>query len=166
MSAPGFTARGAKVRGAVAVLRQLEQDGRSVAIEGEGLSIRPKAGLQPEDLRMIKELKPELMALLGFTAEQRGILARYGSVNLEDLRRYREGLEYWLRFTPEEQRRMIGYPWTSEDLANLCKLREESGGEVVECESTLRPLREMSTSIQKRPGKCTHTNQADHRMAE
>ena len=125
--------RGARVRGALGVFSLLEEEGRSVTVEGEGLSIRPAKGLQAGDLHIIKDLKPELVALAWFTVEQRAILAGDQSLNLEDLRRYRQGLEYWLRFTPEEQSHMIGSPWTPEDLANLCSLRQECGGEVSEC---------------------------------
>ena len=132
------SARGARVRGALSVLSLLEEEGRSVTVEGEGLSIRPAKGLQSGDLHIIKNLKPELVALAWFTVEQRGILATDQSLNLEDLRRYRMGLEYWLRFTPEEQSRMIGLPWTPEDLRAVADLRKECDGEVFQCEDPPR----------------------------
>ncbi len=120
------------MRGALSVLSLLEEEGRSVTVEGEGLSIRPAKGLQAGDLNIIKDLKPELVALAWFTVEQRAILAGDQSLNLEDLRRYRQGLEYWLRFTPEEQARMIGYPWTPEDLRAVADLKEATRGTVQE----------------------------------
>ncbi|MBL0312734.1 MAG: hypothetical protein IPP78_08480 [Holophagaceae bacterium] len=80
---------------------------------------------------MLEALKPELLAWLAFTPHQRAVIAPYDP-DLQQLRRYREGLEYWLRFTPEEQSRMIGLPWTPEDLRAVADLKEATRGTVQE----------------------------------
>ena len=114
-----WSAKGARVRGAMAILDQLEAEGQKVWAEDSTLRIHPATGIQEGDERIILDLKPEILSLLAFTRNQRATLARYGDVDLVDLRRYQKGLEVWLRFTPQEQARMLGYPWTPEDLMNL-----------------------------------------------
>ena len=115
------------------LLRVLEGDGRHVHGIGGTLRIEPVTGLGAGDRRVLEDLKPELLAWLSFTPHQRSILFPFDP-DLQQLRRYREGLEYWLRFTPDEQSRMIGLPWTPEDLRAVADLRKECDGEVFECE--------------------------------
>lgn len=131
MTAPAYSPRGARVRGALALLGLLLGEGRQVAIEGDGIAIRPGSGLQPEDLRMVKDLKAELMALLWFGPNLRAILAQHEGLNLEDLLRYRGGLEAWLCFTPEEQRHLLGGGWSPEDLQRLVDLKGCIDGQVI-----------------------------------
>ncbi len=138
MTGPAFSPCGARARGALALLGVLEDSGHHLWATGERLHIEPVTGLCGADRRVLEDLKPELLAWLAFSPHQRSLIAPHDP-DLQQLKRYREGLEYWLRFTPEEQRRMIGLPWTLEDLANLCGLRE-SGGEVLECEGATNEL--------------------------
>jgi len=129
----------------MALLNLLVEEGRRVAAEQDGISIRPGAGLQAEDLRLVKDLKAELVALIWFGPNQRALLARHDDLNLDDLLRYRGGLEAWLCFTPEEQRHLLGGGWSPEDLQRLAELKHGVDGQVQKPEA-LDEARDFKTS--------------------
>lgn len=142
-----LSVRGARVRGALVFLGNLEAEGRAVWGDGGTLRIRPAEGLHGEDVRFLQDFKPELLALLAFTREQREILARH-DVDLQDLRRYRAGLAIWLKFSTREQQRLLGLSWTPEDLVALGQLRTETGGEIQSTDGL--GIQEMVSSPQER----------------
>ena len=99
--------------------------------DGERIYWAPAEALDPSELNMARDLKPEVIALLGFTPEQREVILRLDPrVDLAGLARYRQGLDLWDRFTRQEQAILLGQPWGLEDLKNLDTLRRFSGGSV------------------------------------
>lgn len=91
--------------------------------DGTALFLSPQEALDPITLNMARDLKPELIALLGFTEEQREIILRLDpKVDLVGLDRYREGLILWDRFTLQEQVLLQGHPWDLNDLQNINRL--------------------------------------------
>lgn len=102
--------------------------------DGERIYWAPKEALDPSELNMARDLKPELMALLGFTQEQRETILRLDpKVDLEGLARYRQGLDLWDQFTHREQAVLQGRAWGLDDLKHLHALRAMGGGEVESC---------------------------------
>lgn len=128
----GWSAHGARCRGALALLEQFEAEGRRVWADQEGkLVIDPADDLVAGDFHILRDLKPELLAWVFFTQHQRSLIASHDP-DLVDLKHYREGLEIWLRFTREEQSRMVGFPWTVADLRAIAELKGVTGGTVQE----------------------------------
>lgn len=96
--------------------------------DGERIYGSPAEALDTIALNMARDLKPELIALLGFTVEQREIILRLDpKVELEGLARYRQGLDLWERFTRQEQALLQGHPWGLQDLQNIHSLLRTSG---------------------------------------
>jgi len=96
--------------------------------DGEMIYGSPTEALDPISLNMARDLKAEIIALLGFTEEQREIILRLDPrVDQVGLARYREGLALWERFTLQEQAILRGHPWSLQDLYNLQKLISQSG---------------------------------------
>lgn len=91
--------------------------------DGERIYGSPVEALDPITLNMARDLKPELIGLLGFTEEQREIILRLDpQVDLVGLARYRKGLDLWDRFTSQEQALLEGHPWGLNDLQNINQL--------------------------------------------
>ena len=131
MSAPGWSARGSKVRGAVALLSILEADGREVLGRGGQLVVRPANGLNDMDRRLVINMKPELMLLSSFTAQQRaGIMRIYPGADAVDLQSCRDALNAWGRFTAQE-RAFLDPGLTVLDVAKIGKLKTATGGTVI-----------------------------------
>lgn len=59
----GWSAEGSRYRGALAVLRILHEDGRNIR-EKDGLIGINTTGLLPGDMNLIRDLKPEMLAVL------------------------------------------------------------------------------------------------------
>lgn len=106
--------------------------------DGEHLYGSPSSAVTHQEREFARVLKPELVALLAFTPHQREIILRLDpAVTLAGLVRYRQGLDLWDQFPPEDQTKLQGHPWTLEDLVNLHRLRTECGGQVIEVEYDL-----------------------------
>lgn len=102
--------------------------------DGERIYWAPADALDPSELGMARDLKPEVIALLSFTPEQREVILRLDpKVDLVGLARYRQGLDLWDRFTRQEQTILQGQPWGLEDLENIHSLRGFSQGTVEAC---------------------------------
>ncbi|WP_291271640.1 hypothetical protein [Geothrix sp.] len=102
--------------------------------DGERIYGSPAEALDPSGLNMARDLKSELIALLGITEEQRGtILRRDPKVDLEGLARYRQCLEIWEEFTRQEQAILQGRALGLVNLKNLAVIRRFSGGLVGAC---------------------------------
>ena len=88
----------------------------------------PLEAIDQITLDMVRDLKQEIIALLGFTEKQREILLRLDpEVDLVGLARYREGLNLWDHFTRQEQALMKGHPWDLNDLQNVDRLMKNWG---------------------------------------
>ena len=91
----------------------------------------PQEALDLPELATVRDLKPELIALLGFTAEQRTTIFRLDpQVDLKGLARYREGLDLWDQFTRQDQTMLQCHAWSLEDLRHLYSLTVGMGGSV------------------------------------
>jgi hypothetical protein len=102
--------------------------------DGERIYGSPAEALDPSELSMARDLKPELIALLGFTEGQRETILRLDpKVDLEGLARYRQGLDLWEEFSRQEQAILQGRAWCLDDLRHLHALRAMGGGTVESC---------------------------------
>ena len=131
MSALGWSARGSRVRGAVALLSILEADGREVLGRGSQLVVRPANGLNDVDRRLVTGMKPELMLLSSFTSHQRaGIMRIYPNADAVDLQSCWDALDAWGRFTAQE-RAILDPGLSVQDVANIGKLKTATEGAVI-----------------------------------
>ena len=80
--------------------------------DGTTLFYSPPAALDDIPMNMARDLKPELVVLLGFTGEPQEIIPSLDSkVNLERLSGYREGLKFWKAFTLQGLSPLLGHLW-------------------------------------------------------
>lgn len=133
MNPADWSAKGARVRAATYLLDLLERDGRRVWPEDDQLLIEPDDGLQDGDIRILRDLKPELMLLTALSPQQRAsALMHYESPDLLDLRSAVDAFSTWQRLNPDERGILSIDPWGVADIAAIGRLRAASDGTIVQ----------------------------------